>query len=152
APRCNGRIAQASPISSRLLKIANVLRDKISILLLLLAATSPLLAMNPCQLECLAFNPPMADGLHGGQHSGMHAHARHAPPAGARLSTPNCGSHVAVAQLAQAYVLAGPERSRPSATQVAALEPADAAPARSCCSESLPVFEPSPVVPAVALS
>jgi hypothetical protein len=128
------------------------LKEKISILLLVLTATSPLLAVSPCQVDCLLTNAvPAAAAVHGGQHSGMHAHANHAQPLrGAKVSTSSCGSHAVVAVQAQAYLLAGPEKSG-QAMQVAP-EPAGASLASTPCTDALPIVESSSAFPSGAIS
>jgi hypothetical protein len=119
------------------------LKEKISILLLLLTATSPLPAVSPCQVDCLLTNAvPAAVAMHAGQHFGMHAHANHAQPLlGAKVSTSSCGLHAVMAVQAQAYLLAGPEKAG-QAMQVAP-EPAGASLTSTPCADALPMVESS---------
>jgi len=129
------------------------LKKRISILLLLLAAIPPLLAADPCQVECsVPIAGPNTTALHGGQHAGLHSHANHArQAAGASASTSNCSSHVAAAIASQAYLHFGPEKSR-QAVEVVVREAPDVSSVNAFRGETLCIPRDTLAFPAGATS
>ncbi|MCI0348417.1 MAG: hypothetical protein L0Z53_03240 [Acidobacteriales bacterium] len=96
------------------------MKSKLSILLLLVAAANPLLAANPCQVECLVPSSGAEAIPANGHHSAVQEHAHHAqPPSGVSVSTSNCGSHAAAALRTPAYFVSAPDRTAQTGVHLA---------------------------------